>query len=339
MRCVNIDWLEVFCEEDLHEEHDADYYRRHGYVVLQREYGTPQYSEMFTLYICDFPFIEIRRKPYSIHRNGGIFKENACHIRLSNRTCYDVNPVFSLQRFLQVYNYKFVSISRIDICCDFNVFDNRMKPVKFIELYMSNKIAKMGLSNVAAYGKDSFYSKTYNSVKWGYKPVSVKLYNKSLEMKEKTRKLYIEDAWQDAGLNTNVAVWRIEFSLTSAIKVFVTKDSEFMYNVLATFNSRDKLIILFSSLVSKYFRIKKVQKKQDGTLQRKDRCEDVKLFNFRKDEESYIPRTLTIDENPSRIDKIVLNKLKEIVSKEKDKTYLIDCCDELIRYFTFAKRL
>lgn len=62
-RCVNIDWLEVDALEPANGQ-DADYFRSHGLVVDEREYGTRVFAQMFTIYGSDhLPFIEIRRKP------------------------------------------------------------------------------------------------------------------------------------------------------------------------------------------------------------------------------------------------------------------------------------
>ena len=62
-RCVNIDWLEVYVLEDnMRYPCNADYFRRHGYFVTERVYGTRQYKEMFTLDDSHGEtFIEIRR--------------------------------------------------------------------------------------------------------------------------------------------------------------------------------------------------------------------------------------------------------------------------------------
>ena len=66
-RCVNIDWLEVYVLEDNQRYPcNADYFRRHGYIVSEREYGTRQYKEMFTLQDhFGQGLIEIRRNPFS----------------------------------------------------------------------------------------------------------------------------------------------------------------------------------------------------------------------------------------------------------------------------------
>lgn len=72
MRCVNIDWLEVFCSEGLLGPRDAEYFIRQGYDVEKRAYGTPQYRQMFTINEGGRPVLEVRRDPYSLKCQGGI---------------------------------------------------------------------------------------------------------------------------------------------------------------------------------------------------------------------------------------------------------------------------
>ena len=85
-RCINLDWLEVFAKEPA--ALNPDYFRAAGYNVNVREYGTPQYAQMFTLSLGALPLLEIRRAPYSLKSQGGIFETGAMHIRLCNNTCY-----------------------------------------------------------------------------------------------------------------------------------------------------------------------------------------------------------------------------------------------------------
>lgn len=218
IKCINIDWLEVYCLEPAIL--NADYFANLGWDARKREYGTPQYQEMFTLYDNNKPFIEIRRNPYSIKNNGGIFEPNACHIRLSNRTCYYFDAVQQLRNFLLKYGYTYKGISRIDICCDQIKFDNGMLPQKLANSYMADKIWKIHQSaisaysndgddthrvqmNIGAHGRETNTGRMYNSLKWGSpsSPISTKLYNKSLELSTESRdKWYIRDAWCKAGL-------------------------------------------------------------------------------------------------------------------------------------------
>ena len=66
-RCVNIDWLEVYClESNERFPCNADYFRSRGFIVHEREYGTRQYNEMFTLEDeRRNKWLEIRRNPAS----------------------------------------------------------------------------------------------------------------------------------------------------------------------------------------------------------------------------------------------------------------------------------
>ena len=211
-RCVNIDWLEVFCAEQAQNAIlDANYYRLLGYDVRVRDYGTPQYRDMFTIWRNGFPFLEIRRNPYSLKANGGIFNPNDCHIRLSNRSCYDVSPINDLRKFLITFQYSLKSLSRIDICLDFNRFDYGQLPAQFLRAYMRGKVSKINQCNISAHGKDSFAERVWNSVKWGSvsSPISTKLYCKSLELSQVHEKLYIRDAWKLSGLDVSKPVWRV----------------------------------------------------------------------------------------------------------------------------------
>ena len=50
MRCVNIDWLEVSCEEsNMRYPCNAEYFRQQGYFVHERDYGTRVWGEVFTI--------------------------------------------------------------------------------------------------------------------------------------------------------------------------------------------------------------------------------------------------------------------------------------------------
>ena len=66
-RCVNIDWLEVYVlEANDRYPCNADYFRRQGYLVRERDYGTRVYKEMFEIVDeMNNPLLEIRRNPAS----------------------------------------------------------------------------------------------------------------------------------------------------------------------------------------------------------------------------------------------------------------------------------
>lgn len=219
VKCINLDWLSVYCLEPKGCVMNAAYYKKLGWSVEEREYGTPQYREKFTLMNGRHPFLEIERNPYSLKQNGGIFEPESCHIRLTNRTLYQPNPVQQLTNFIIKYGYEYKGISRVDVCCDLTIFDNGMKPQDLANKYIKDKIWKVHQSHIApntddgddtwripihlgAHGKETKTGRTWNSLKWGSpkSALSTKLYNKTLELETNTGKFYIKDAWVKAGL-------------------------------------------------------------------------------------------------------------------------------------------
>lgn len=321
MKCVNIDWLEVFCSENT--LCTPEYFISRGYNVKLRPYGTPQYSMMFSIQDeSKRDIIEIRRCPYSLKSQGGIFNENDCHIRLSNRTCYCPDPIGYLRRFLLDHGYRLKLISRIDICLDFATFDNGMSPEFFVSEYMRGAFLKLHQSrlhsygsdyevSLAAHGNDTIKTKVWNSMSWGSKKSSVttKIYNKSLEMRQKKKKHYIINQWEKAGLRPDVNdIWRIEFSLSSAIKGYVRiDDGELLPSSLSLYDNEEKLWRAWSGCASRLFVF--VDK---ATATRKSRMKKIRLFDIYDD--VCKPVELSTEEDPTRTERMLiryLNKLRQ----------------------------
>lgn len=259
----------------------------------------------------DQPAIEIRRDPSSLQgRDGGLFPPNSCHIRLSNRACYQSNPVAYLRDFLARHNYTFKKIFRLDVCLDFEHFDKGDDPQAFIRRYMNGIYAKVNQGNISAHGTEQWNGREWNSLSWG-KPksmVGTKLYCKTLELEQASDKPYIRQAWwefsrqcspaeQDCiliddpinmtkrgkdGKPYKPAIWRVEFSIKSSAQRWFVIDRAVhgsgkivMPHTLSLYDSKEKLLKVFASLAEHYFHFKYYDPDT-----RKDRCKDKVLFNF-----------------------------------------------------------
>lgn len=341
-RCINFDWIEVYCLE-VGDEHTPEWFEEHDFKgrVKRREYGTPQYRQMFTLYNSHFPLIEIRRDPYSIKSAGGIFDPRACHLRLSNRSCYLPDPIQFLINFMKKYGFKYQTTTRIDICLDFNHFDNGDNPANFIRDYFANVYTKVHQPRFAAHGKDDKATKDWNSVKWGSPTSSIttKLYNKSLELKEVGEKPYIRQRWEECGLNTFSDVWRCEFSMKSEYKSMVRLDlneesiartavdeeTGLMFNVLdiniMTFASREFLRFTFFAIADYYMDFRYIEYTRNGFPKRKYDCKRKVLFRTTADERSFTPTQLKDKPVGDRTDYLLIKKLKAIVNDGDNYTY------------------
>lgn len=302
-RCVNIDWLEVYVLEDnMRYPCNADYFRRNGYFVTERVYGTRQYKEMFTLEdVHGESFIEIRRNPYSGESDFNGLCERSSHIRFVNRYCYFENAVRLMAEFLIRHDYEFQRIYRIDVAYDFRAFDYGDDPERFLRRYVEKKFSKVNQTKVRCFGEDGWTSIKWESVSWGSRTsmVGTKMYNKTKELAASGfNKPWIIQQWFDNELIDRLTdlpdVWRIEFSMHSSIKNWIRiEDSDAKHastklipHSLELFDGRDKLWQRFQDLAHHYFRFKYVEYNQqvnsDGSrdLKRKDLCRDKQLFKW-----------------------------------------------------------
>lgn len=283
-RCVNIDWLEVYVlESDDRFPCNADYYRRQGYLVKEREYGTRVYKEMFEIVdSMNNPLIEIRRNPASGAAEFNGLSEFSSHIRLPNWVLYQKDPIGMLREFLLKNGYIFKRIYRIDICYDFEFFDSGDQPSRFVRRYLKGEYRKINQCHLTAHGFDSWSGCNYNSLSWGSPSsmVSTKLYNKSLELKEaKNDKPWIKTAWMLNDLIENPCsmtkhdtngklyhpdIWRVEFSMKSEADGWIIWEMQNRKKVrkqtiphrLEMFDSPDKIWRRFQNLAYHYFHFK-----------------------------------------------------------------------------------
>lgn len=339
-RCVNIDWLEVYCLEPVESLRNADYFRSCGYMVQERPYGTRVYKEMFTLMYDDGePFLEIRRAPHSQTKRGKIyFAPNSVHVRLCNRTCYFTACAKVLSDFLDQHGFKFERIARIDLSYDFEKFDYGDSPSEFVRRYMNGKYSKVNQCDLSAHGKDMWDGRSWNSLSWGSKrsPVFTRLYNKTLELKQVHDKPYIRQIWAHYGLVEDFIkltkrdehdevykpeIWRLEFAITSSVRKWVTFDVDEMgkkthlskHNTLDCYFTHDGIWQMFISLVNHYFHFKHYE---DGKT--KYHCEDKKLFKFDTSNQFYKVEKLATS-NPLDTSLFTLEtKLQKFVSNRID---------------------
>lgn len=339
IRCINLDWLEVHVLEP--RALDAVYFEDCGWRVVQRDYGTRVYQQMFTLYTPDNePFLEVRRAPSVSQEAAKFFEANSVHLRLHNRSCYIKGCARLLYEFIHQHGYEFRRIYRIDLALDFEKFDTGDDPQKFLNRYLNGRYSKVNQTNITAHGKDLWDGRFWNSVSWGSpkSQISTKLYNKTMELREAKDKPYIRQAWASAGLVddfiklTKVApdgtlytpdIWRLEFSIRSSVRNwFVTEIDELgnkkirsVHNTLIDYFTDIQILNVFASLCSHYFHFKKFNPNQ-----RKDRCPDKELFRFGSIEQFYtIEKVATAKPDDTTL-KALAKKLEAYNQTHRNKT-------------------
>ena len=366
-RCINLDWLEVAALEPIDEPHDADFFRACGCVVIEREYGTRVWAQMFTIEGEDhLPFMEVRRCPKS-----DIIEPNIVHLRLVNRACYFPHAASIMAGFLEEYRYDFHHICRVDVCSDFEKFDYGDDPKAFMRRFMEGKYSKINQANIHAHGSDDWAGRVWNSLSWGApsSDVGTKFYNKTLELYDPVTqhyaKPYIRQAWQVAGLVDDATtmqkrgtdgelytpdIWRVEFSIRSSVRNWFVvqlhgeqKNLQSIRNTLDMYDTDEKLLIMFASLSEHYFHFKHLIKRYDfyregksnGYAIRKDRCPDKLLFNWQAEQTiiKVAKQHVATSDRPSHELMTLLNRLKAYRETTLDVS-VRQSCDVIINHLS-----
>ena len=337
IRCLNIDWLEVYCLEPLTEPRDADFFRRHGWQVEERAYGTRAYRQMFTLlhHATSEPWIEIRRDPVGFLKNGqeNHADINGCHLRLTNNACYSATAARDMAEFINRYGFTFQRIAKIDLCLDFWKFDTGDLPSHFLQRYAAGRYSKINQSRLAMHGNDAWSGRNFNSASWGSlkSPVHTRFYNKTLELKEANDKPHVRQAWFLAGLTnnplatthlevdretgkaTNYDIWRLEFSLSSAVRNWVTIDNTnptgpqklSFRNTLECYYTPELSMHMFQSLIPHFFFFRHFEEGRS-----KYKSPEKVLFRF-SPKDSYVQIEKVVSSTPpDTIQKKMLDRLR-----------------------------
>lgn len=362
-RCVNLDWLEVSCDEDYSlYPCNADFFRKQGFFVHERDYGTRVWGEVFTIEDQDgHDWIEIRRAPPSGNSEFKGLTEYSCRLRVVNAQLYVKDCTQRLLAFLVRFNYTFKRIFRIDIAYDFEKFDYGDQPARFARRYIERKFRKINQCKLRVIGDDNWTDFDWESLSWGSQTsmVSTKMYNKSKELKTVSKqKTWIPMAWFENGLIDDPInrtkrredgtiyepeIWRIEFSMKSKADRWLVIENQGGKHVKKTaiphtpdmFDSPDKLWQRFQDLAYHYFRFKIAEyndeRDKDGNLvpKRKDLCADKRLFRFDADREFHQLDMCVSGGKPDADDEILLRRLRNYRNKSAD-TKVRTACDVLI---------
>lgn len=160
-------------------------------------------------------------------------------IRFQNKFLYDKDFLQLAEECFNAYGLKFIGISRIDLYMDFQKMDSKVSqnPENFIKQVFNGNYLKQGRSsfmpfvkaeqynyNIDKYNTEKdemvFYTKAEERIKitgarWGKisSGFQIKMYNKTLEMKDQKFKPYIHHSWDAIGFAKNLPVYRLEFTV------------------------------------------------------------------------------------------------------------------------------
>lgn len=186
---------------------------------------------------------------------SSILDDKLAVFKFENSVLYEADFCDLRKQIIHCLRLNIKGINRLDLALDFNYLQNGMNGHVFIKQFLSAKYLHNGRGKFSVQGSQKFEN-DFEYLRLGSKtsPVVAYLYNKSKELQDVKLKPYIVERWKQAGLNTDVSVWRLEFSMGSDFFSMVDKDSgAFPLTKDCKFDDIDELKILYQSLINRYF--------------------------------------------------------------------------------------
>ena len=198
--------------------------------------------------------------------HSSIINSNLVLVKFKNEVLY--NPEFEkiFYQLLNMQAFTFNNFTRLDICTDFQTFNNNLKPENLINNFMTNKIIKSGNKKFKLIAKQLTTKqkeelKTRNNHLYSYlrfgsstSNISAYIYNKSLELREESQKNYIMKLHEKTFKNKLLDVWRLEFSIKNFndIILYDITGEELKFTPAFVLSEYFK-VSLFNLLVNRYF--------------------------------------------------------------------------------------
>lgn len=227
-----IDWLALYClvEQDGTQEQDATDLAPSLAIRLApivgllhaklEPYGTRQYKYLYTIRREGEEVAYIQTSPHSpqLNQKGAI-------VKFANRVLYRPDFWSIVHEVLTSYNMIYQSISRVDLCKDFNEFLNGYQCEDMIFDFVCSRIRKKGRAVGTLAFRQTKEGLKYSGLSFGKhdSDTRVYLYDKTRELSDVHDKPYIRDFWQVNGLDTSRHVWRLEVSLKAKALKFRDK--------------------------------------------------------------------------------------------------------------------
>lgn len=293
-RCISVDWLTMYCESAMIVE-------SRKYEWRKMEHGSAQFKDVYKVYDreCGEMYCIVQAHPYS-----PIIPKKAVMVQVANRFLYYKNWNVTVNNFMYVSNIKPLSISRIDIACDFNCFAKGLHPESVIRGIVSEKYRHVGRSK----GHVEFSNRQgveFEYLRFGNRDseICTYLYNKTRELKEVQDKPYIREMWKNSGLDVDKDVWRLEVSLSNTqMRTIVKSTGEILRIDLDFLHTQGMVENVYHCAIGKSFDIRfNEQGKRTNKM--------TKVLLFDKAATTLLMTIPTNEAKTNRVDRILVKRL------------------------------
>lgn len=289
---ISIDYLTLYVQLSIRKKID-------GFEFRVQKYNSKHFAKIAHIYLHDIKVANIEYNPHS-----PILDSRSALIKIENHVLYQRDLFYIIDLIMDYVGAKIISLSRLDICADFEKFNNNLEPKKLIKNFMTEKFLRNGRGKYTIIGNQKNVQDV-EYLRFGSKTseVNVYLYNKSIEMENVKHKAHIAELWKQNNIGINNQVWRLEVSLKSQAMLYVDNETGEYFKINLNHLKDNQFIQkLYFSLVEKYFQFRK----NDNT-KNKSRMQKVNLFN--KNDMIYSRIKITNEADYTRRDKILLKNM------------------------------
>lgn len=366
--CISIDWLQVYCLNNLQPVPETLYAVGMEFSVKKRSVGTPIWSEVY-----DIEYQSRECAVYCRCPRSSALDKFASTIKLANRMLYTSRFVDVLKTLINVLELKYKGVTRIDVCYDCNRLAEGRPVGSFLRDYMfhqpfcSGHIIRSGSRKVIMNAVRSMAGGVeISAMRWGSPKSDIQgyCYNKSLELLEEKDKPWIREAWERAGLvnvwtkddwdelseskkkghvttGTSIAfvqvpVWRFEISIQAHGKDLIDLNTGELFRIdLSSIDAQEKIESLFYTYAKKVFDFRM------STGQEKIRnYPELKIFE-QNCEVHCKPVHINLFADTGRTEKICANVLEKLQATYSDMTsadrYAIESALKFLREISCHK--
>ncbi len=298
---LSLDYLQLNCK-GIFEDFQETAKNVNGYEIVKVATSTRVFRSVYIVYDA----FGNRVGQFLAHPHSRIIPEETILFKVQNEVLYYDDCIKFVSQMLNSLGFAFQSISRIDICSDFNKFKNFLDPQNFIRGFFKQKYLKNGRSKFYTIGNSHPTNLNFQYLRFGKTNASYScyIYNKSLEMKEVLMKKHIRQFWNLNNIDDNQTVWRLEVSIKGSKNMLVDLDTGECENIdYQKLDDLEYLKKIYFSYIKKGFSFKR----NDGT-KNKTRMKDLELFesdNF----SNILPQRIVNNPNALRTKKLVLKNL------------------------------
>jgi hypothetical protein len=315
MNLINLDWLQFFAVGEPDFE---------GYEIEKEPYQTRHFKTIEQISYKGEHLFCVARHPHSPLLNPGMVL-----IKVINRYLYATPPGKSLKKHLESLHLKIRSISRLDVCMDFQQLVGYSNPGDLLSdvatkalLYAGRK--RMTLTGTFSINHDLHYLRAGSSSS----SICFYMYNKTKEMTDCTRKPYIIESWAAAGYDPNLPVWRIEFSIKDSRLKLVDMTAGEMITISKDSILRPAIMCrLFYSLLKQYFTFRI----NDGKANISRMQPYTPIF---REETTDVPYITTDHQDSTKMDKFFIHKLETLNAELREiRNPMHADVEQLIQYY------